>query len=243
MDDPSKEKSVEDVYREYSAVFDYFSDERFSPSNEYFTNHVAKLIKPKFKICEVGGGTGYFTQKFLDDREDVELLFIEPFEAMLKQAKARLGDSVRYLKNTFEEVVNTLEKQDVFVFQRSFYHLYKDMESYRRLIKTLYDLTNVEGFVCIQNVPPVFDVPEFKKHFYDKHLEHGLAVETFNEKWPVLEKVMLDFNERTARNDYFCIPADALSAFFIFGGFSLYHVDAEHNTLIFCKSAVPLITG
>jgi hypothetical protein len=233
---------AEEIYKEYSTVFDYFSDERFSPSNKYFIEFVARLIRDKSKICDVGGGTGYFTQKITENKPDAQLVFIEPSQSMLKQAEARLGKNCVYLNKTLDQVVNTLDKQDVFIFQRSFYHLCKDVDSSKSLIKKLYDLTNEHGFVCIQDVPVLYNLPELEKFLHDKHVEHGLSVETFREKWPVLEKVLKDFNDRVVRNDYFRVPADAFIVFFIFAGFSLFHYSAEHGVFFFCKTSQPLIS-
>ncbi|MBI3581485.1 MAG: class I SAM-dependent methyltransferase [Nitrospinae bacterium] len=231
----------EDVYGEYSTVFDYFSDERFSPSNKYFMDFVAGLLGAKSKVCEVGGGTGYFSRMLLKQRPDVELLLVEPSESMLERARPRLGKQCVFMKNRLDQVIHALDKQDVFIFQRSFYHLHKDVDSYQLLIKRLYDLTNDRGFVCIQDVPPVYDLEAHKRHLREKHLELGLSLETFDEKWPVLETALKDYNERVARNEYYKFPQDALIVFFLFAGFSLLHFSADHGVFFFFKPPSRLI--
>jgi hypothetical protein len=234
-----RQTGPEDIYGEYSTVFDYFSDERFSPSNKYFIDFVAGLIGAKFKVCDVGGGTGCFSRKLLEQKPDLELLLVEPSESMLERARPRLGKRCVYMKNTLDQVIHALDKQDVFIFQRSFYHLHKDVDSYQRLIKRLYDLTNDHGFVCIQDVPPVYDLEALKKHVRDKHSELGLSVETFHEKWPALETALRDYNQRVARNEYYKFPQDALIVFFLFAGFSLLHFSADHGAFFF-QTAPPL---
>ena len=221
------------TYKEYSKVYDFFSNEILFPQCIRFIEKVSEYVLPQDKVTDVGGGTGYFTDRLINIKPDINITFVEPSREMINLAKKRLPHKTIFLNQFFDEVLNCLSAQDIFIFQRSLYSFYYNISDYRELAKRLYDITKPDVHIAIDEVEGEYDI----KQMYDylKHNIHILGVNEneFSSNWEIFEKVLLEFNNNVSKGIFYVFEDNELIDIFSDAGFlPIFH---ENSIFIFKK--------
>ena len=85
----------------------------------------------KLNIVDLGGGTGVSTSILLqacNELDDFNLSIVEPAEAMLNEAKLRLGDKVSYLQASADQLSQFFTQELDLIYALNCVHLFPDMD-------------------------------------------------------------------------------------------------------------------
>ena len=219
-------------YDEYAAIFDLYSNVHLFPQNLRFVEIVAEHLRPGHRVTDVGGGTGMFTAELLERVPWVELTFVEPSPPMMAIAAERLPLSVDLVHSPLSaDLLAGMPAQDVFVFQRSLYSLHGEVEPYRALAGQLAARTAPGGHVAIYEMPGPYDV-ELVRDYYTVNREVlGITEATFEETWPVMERVFAEFNEGIGDGRYTLFDRARLDD--VFGGAGFRCTLQEGTTFVY----------
>ncbi len=225
-----------ETYSRYAAIFDTFSNERISPAVAEFTDLVAGYLAPGAAVADIGGGTAYFTRRLLEKVKGISLTFVEPSPEMMAIARTRLPADAVMLEKGVEEALAGMAPQNVFIFLRSLYSFYNDLESYRQLARRLSDKTLPHGLVAIFEMPGKYEIAAIKEYFFNNVALLDLGEDDFDTAWLKLEPILEEYNRSIDDGIFTIFDRDQMVALFGEAGFEL----AYHNnvtTYIFRKSA------
>jgi ubiquinone/menaquinone biosynthesis C-methylase UbiE len=220
-------------YKEYSKIFDLTSSHFLFPLNMEFISEISTYCFIGQKIADVGGGTGFFSAKLLERCPGVKLSFIEPCDEMMRIAKLRLTNKVIYFQDKFEGIIDKIENQDIFIFQRSLYSFYDNLDDYKKLANRIYEKTNSDGHIAILEVKEKYDVKEIKEYLEYNKFRLRLKDHEFSAMWEVFEKVLKEFNENVEKGIFTLLSEKQVLE--IFSNFSL--IFSKDNMFVLKKQA------
>jgi len=145
---------------------------------------------------ELGGGSGYYSKKFLSSVSTRHYTFVEPSIDMLELAKKRLPRYVDIIDKDALSALNQIEKrQDMFIFQRSLYSFYGTTNEYRPLLKIMYEKSNDNAVVAVSEMVSQYDLKQLYDYFYVNRSLLGLDNdEDFARDWQILKDVLEEYN-------------------------------------------------
>jgi len=213
-------------YNDYAKVFDLYSNVRLFPQNLRFIDVAAALLGPGDRVTDVGGGTGMFTAELLVRVPWVDLTFVEPSPPMMEIAATRLPLSANLVHAPLDgALLAELPEQKMFLFQRSLYSLFGEMDRYRELARELAARTSTGGHVAIYEMPGPYDM-ELAWGYYSENREVlGISEEVLLETWPVMQAVFREFNDGVAEGRYTLFDRSSLDEVFGGAGFDCSYED------------------
>lgn len=174
-----------------------------------FMDIVSIYLKKGQKVTDIGGGTGLFSQ-YLQDKQDIELSFVEPSKHMMDIARGRVHGTL--YNDPFSDVIDKLDTQDMFIFMRCFYCLYNSIEEYAKIPFMLYDKLNEDGIVSIYWIGTTcqFDIYE-KLDFLD------------SEENAIYNAVRMEYNRLLSTGEFNVFGDRELDNLFVGNGFELIY--------------------
>ncbi len=182
-------------YEWFGEAFEFFSNPFLTPQNQEFIDRLTDLLPKGASVVDVGGGTAIYTADLISMRSDLSLTFIEPSPENMRIARTRLDARNDLREATLDEVLPTLEPQDAFIFCRSLYALYGEIEPYRALFAEIREKLRPDGYVCVWDFYEKADL-EFQYAYFKANLEDDPEMgPTFERLWPVLRRSLELLNE------------------------------------------------
>jgi SAM-dependent methyltransferase len=182
-------------YEWFGEAFECFSNPFLTPQNQEFIDRLTDLLPKGASVVDVGGGTAIYTADLISMRSDLSLTFIEPSPENMRIARTRLDARNDLREATLDEVLPTLEPQDAFIFCRSLYALYGEIEPYRALFAEIREKLRPDGYVCVWDFYEKADL-EFQYAYFKANLEDDPEMgPTFERLWPVLRRSLELLNE------------------------------------------------
>jgi len=212
-----------ETYVQYSLIFDRFSSEKLFPAQRKFIDNNVKYSDFNSKIIELGGGSAYYTKKFLNSVSSRNYTFVELSKDMIAIAKKRLPRYVKVLNDDALSAIETLKvKQSLFVFQRSLYSFYGSIEEYRPLVKAIYKNAQDGAVVAISEMVEQYDLKQLYDYFYANRNLLGLEKdEDFSRDWKILEDVLNEYNYNVKNGVFTHLSESNLKPLFESEGFKL----------------------
>jgi trans-aconitate methyltransferase len=211
-----------ETYKYYSRVYDLF--DVIFPQNTQFVLQILGLISENDLIGEMGGGTGSSTRKLLGLFPKVRMTFIEPSPEMMAIAKKRLSElptRIDFLEKTVDQALPMLEPHDLFIFQRSLYSFYSDINQYEHLARRLYDKTAPGGHIAIYELAEKYDIGQMRDYIPAARAQSELSEAEFEKAVELFLSVLQEFNEAVDRKIYTLFKPEQLVSIFTAAGFTL----------------------
>ena len=210
-------------YSAYVKIFDKLN--RNIDGLQEFASILNPLVKTGNNITDVGAGTAFFTEVIVN-KKDCQLNIVEPSEDMLKvcidrMRKSSFKGNINYIQKNFDEAYQYIDQpQDMFIFMRSFYCLYEDINEYKKIPEMLYKKLNNGGKVCISNIPT---------KVYDESKEVPFLDDVENKIFTETKKV---YNEMVEKNLFHPMNNLETDKLFLDNGFSLFYRKELTNVYI-----------
>lgn len=222
------------LYSQYHRVYDIFSIPQVFPILLRFCQQIVELApKNTNQIADIGCGTGLFTQYLQTKFPQATFDVVDPSEHMLPYAMKRLNQEQTHIfHGTFDEAYNQLSAQDIFVFQRSLYGFYPDIDTYCQLAEKVYDKTNTGGLVAIYEIAQIHNIPELKEYLLSKREHLPIPQGEWEAHWSILKTALEDFNTGIQEGRYTLLDKQKRKDIFVSAGFTLIR---ENDNLSFFR--------
>ena len=211
---------------EYSKVFNLFSNPIVFPLLGDFTKYLHGVItfkdnsKNKLAVCDVGAGTGYFSKTLYDANPTIELTLIEPSLDMLKILKKRYKDNnVCIVNKTWDKAVGEIDKQDIFIFQRSLYAFSGNIEDYKLIIQQVYSKLNKEGIVAVFEFDHKMDIKAMLQHLDQNQDNLQYDERPYQETRAIFAEHLERFNQGVDNGEFTLFSQKKMQEVFEAGGF------------------------
>jgi SAM-dependent methyltransferase len=210
-----------DDYRQYAFSIDFFSNPTFNKGISRYISLIVNTLPASYKVCDVGGGTGFLLNHILKQREDLIATLIEPSKSMFYQAESLLTSSRVSLMNvTLQESLAKLVVQDVFFFCRSFFAFSSENNVYKPLFLELKNKLSTFGQLFVYEISGLYDIAFYKKKLAAKFIH---KMKMFNHHWPVMEFALQCFNDGVKNGKFTLFSRDKLETLAHEAGFDLIY--------------------
>lgn len=226
-----------ETYKYYSRVYDLFN--AIFPQNTQFVLEVLRLVSENDLITEVGGGTGNYTRKLLGLFPKVRMTFIEPSPEMMAIAKKRLSDlptQITFLEKTLDQALPVLEPHDLFIFQRSLYSFYSDINEYEDMARRLHGKTAQGGRIAIYELGEKYDIGQMREYIPAAQAQSKLSDVEFKESARIFLEVLQEFNEAVDQKIFTLFKPEQLVSIFTAAGYALLN---QKGTTYFFRKDLP----
>jgi tRNA (cmo5U34)-methyltransferase len=134
---------------------------------------------PITRVLDLGAGTGLLSERVLAAHPDAELVLLDGAPAMLDEARARLGEHVRYVVGDMTGPIPD-GPWDAVVSALAIHHVPDDGKAdlFTRVREVL-----EPGGVFVNAEQVAASGPELEAHFLDHHEQAARALGTDDEEW------------------------------------------------------------